>query len=447
VTKTITTLIVANRLICKLAMMQMVSNLLPNIVDFTCPDSMSLAEYKCMVEAWPGLTRLTTGSGLCNQGLLLIAQKCRHLEIVHISGADGVTEEGKKQFIQNVTATLQNLTIWSHWAAPRRTTGLYETVAEAHLLRLRLVDIKRCTTTEETLLRIAQRCPLDTFDTSCLATTGDTLRELSRYCKLQTLSILGRDRLTDWVLSNGAGLQSLTCSGLASAIGLLPKVLGLSSPLLRYLELRVSGQEMELYGWDTLAAGCPQLTVLHMMSYGMEDRDVCAIAQGCSRLQELTLTDSLPHRLSDLALQAVAAHCSDLRELGLERCEGMTDAGLWAVAVGCTRLTSLVTRKVPCSATALLALSQYSSRLKTLRMDALTGANDDSLTALAQGCTRLRHISFSRVQDITVVGIAALAQHSAFLRTGHLRLLKPQPQEELASLIKLFRSDVDVKIW
>jgi hypothetical protein len=421
----------------------------PNVTEVSCPGSFQLAEYEMLVEAWPKLTKISTAHGLCDAGLLLIAQFCRKLEYIDIAVGNALSEFAKARFIVSVPGTVKYLRMYSHGGNQRVYQGLYRAVSMANLPLLRVVDLY-AVLTDDVLLEIAQRCPL--LDTLLLQSnnsiTGRALHSLPSLCRLQCIRITsvngcsGLD-IVSLVFANRATLRTFQFDDSDSTTALLTALSQCAQ--LQELDISPYWDKGEVAGWSAVAQGCPRLISLRAVEAGMTDDDLCAVARGCPRLQRLTLHKGDECKLTDRSLQAIAAHCPDLRALELRGCDEVTDIGFCAIAVGCTRLSSLKLGGI-CSDITFYAMAQHSRALQTLHLDLLATISEDAVMALAKGCTGLRHVRIETRDRTSVLAVTALAKHCAFLRSVQIRLRKKLPHDEITALTRLFRAEVLVKL-
>jgi F-box/leucine-rich repeat protein 2/20 len=88
-----------------------------------------------------------------------------------------------------------------------------------------------------------------------------------------------------------------------------------------------------------VAARCPLLEVLESGLMQVSDSSVVALAEGCQRLRNVSLSRA---DVGDAGVIALATHCKQLEKLGLANCLSVTIQGVCVLAERCARLQSLV---------------------------------------------------------------------------------------------------------
>lgn len=186
------------------------------------------------------------------------------------------------------------------------------------------------------------------------------------------------------------------------------------------LALRGSGAAFRAGELAAVGAACgARLRTLDLGgARGVTSGGLCALLEGCGpALRVLRLDGCAGSPVSDAALAALARQCPGLEELDARGCaRHATDAGLGAVARGCSRLRSaslggspLVTAQAigllasPCTdldleggldrvaASGLVrALERAATRLRRLRVSSLAGFGDAQCAALARSLSTLQ---------------------------------------------------------
>ncbi|CAH8353395.1 unnamed protein product [Eruca vesicaria subsp. sativa] len=127
------------------------------------------------------------------------------------------------------------------------------------------------------------------------------------------------------------------------------------------------------------------------------DAGLGAIARGCSSLKVLSLWN-LP-AVSDVGVSEIARSCPMLEKLDLSRCPGITDKGLVAIAENCKNLSDLT-------------------------IDSCSGVGNEGLRAVARGCVNLRSISIRSCPRIGDQGVSfLLAQAGSYLTKVKLQMV------------------------
>eukprot|EP00672_Neobodo_designis_P009182 CAMPEP_0174878772 /NCGR_PEP_ID=MMETSP1114-20130205/82927_1 /TAXON_ID=312471 /ORGANISM="Neobodo designis, Strain CCAP 1951/1" /LENGTH=393 /DNA_ID=CAMNT_0016114161 /DNA_START=41 /DNA_END=1219 /DNA_ORIENTATION=+ len=214
-------------------------------------------------------------------------------------------------------------------------------------------------------------------------------------------------------------------------------------PALRSLTF-TGGDTVSDYTLLEIARGCPQLEHLDVShTYGtVTNRGVTAIAQHCQQLRYLDVRFT-GSDVTDAAVAAVARHCPLLEHLRVAFTSGsVTDASLTVVAAFCPNLRFLDASNTSISDVAIEAIARQCPELAHLEVPHSTGrvtnasiccvadccpalqfldiANTrvtaDAVRAVAQRCTKLRHLDMSMTCDGSAdVALAALAAHATQL--------------------------------
>lgn len=88
-------------------------------------------------------------------------------------------------------------------------------------------------------------------------------------------------------------------------------------------------------GLNVLGRGCQRLEKLSLIwCSAVTSLGLASVAQHCSVLKALDLQGCY---ISDQGLTAVGEQCKQLEDLNLRFCEGLTDRGVTAIAIGCAK--------------------------------------------------------------------------------------------------------------
>lgn len=261
---------------------------------------------------------------------------------------------------------------------------------------------------EADLLHVAQRCPKLQFVSwrKCTALTDSVLRALGTHCRaLRVLYV--------------SFCRKITSHGLAALADGVP---GLQE--LHVHDTDVEGDTAMERVFDCCGtlkvfdgAMCSRLTdrIIHLLTrngslvkldVGYDSRltseSVASIAR-CVNLRELSLTSWGSLRDEDLAL--LAASCPRLELLKVPFCSAITDAGLCAVAAGCTSLKDLDVlgvhlRKTRVTDASLDALATHCPRLEKISVGR-TMVTDAGLIKLFRACPGLEVVDVQCVKGVT----------------------------------------------
>eukprot|EP00897_Mesotaenium_endlicherianum_P009240 jgi/Mesen1/8344/ME000462S07788 len=171
-------------------------------------------------------------------------------------------------------------------------------------------------------------------------------------------------------------------------------------------------------GMQALGRLCPELQELTLTNCtGLTDSAFVALAK-CTSLKVLRLASC--RTLSDMSLACLAAGCKRLEVLNLKWCVGVTDAGIALLAANCRALRSLDLSYSEVSGEGLAALVML-PQLAVLSLAACAYVDNEGVASLRQGCRSLKELDVSACQNVSDVGIVALAADNA-LPLHHLAL-------------------------
>lgn len=127
------------------------------------------------------------------------------------------------------------------------------------------------------------------------------------------------------------------------------------------------------------------------------DAGLGAVARGCSSLKVLSLWN-LP-AVSDAGVSEIVRSCPLIEKIDLSRCPGITDKCLVAIAESCKNLTDLT-------------------------IDSCSGVGNEGLRAVARGCVNLRSVSIKSCPRIGDQGVSfLLAQAGSYLTKVKLQMV------------------------
>ena len=113
----------------------------------------------------------------------------------------------------------------------------------------------------------------------------------------------------------------------------------------------------------------------------VDDTELMTIANGCTQLQSLNISDSdgCSHNITDAGIIALATGCPQLQSLNIRYCYKITDEGIIALATGCPQLQSLST-------------------------SFCRNITNEGITVLVTGCPQLQSLDMSHCGRITNEG-------------------------------------------
>ncbi|XVE77683.1 hypothetical protein DITRI_Ditri13aG0081800 [Diplodiscus trichospermus] len=167
--------------------------------------------------------------------------------------------------------------------------------------------------------------------------------------------------------------------------------------------------------WDVVPAYlpaiysvCSRLTSLNLSYATIQSPDLIKLVSHCPSLQRLLVLDYI----EDSGLEALASSCKDLQELrvfpsdpfGVEPNVSLTEQGLVAVSLGCSKLQSVLYFCRRMSNAALIRIAQNCPNLTRFRLCTIDPRTTDYLThqpldvgfgAIVEHCKDLRRLSLS----------------------------------------------------
>lgn len=145
------------------------------------------------------------------------------------------------------------------------------------------------------------------------------------------------------------------------------------------------------------------LPLTHVLLADIDDEQVLELVQAFPNLRQMSFNGS---NITDAAVSAIAAHCPRLRILELTDCIGITDASVDDLAASNLALTTLDLSGTAVTTRSLVKVSQ---RFQNLRSFTISVATDEGLTAVVQGCLKLRELRchYSEITDASITAITA----------------------------------------
>lgn len=293
--------------------LELLSQHCPNITNVTCPRSFT-APFSHHLRAWPNLQSITVGAAVTDLDLQFIALNFTHLTRMDGSGYVTATSEGWKQFIEARGAALTHFST-SSWL----TENAFVAIAE-HCPQLRSLSINWTRTKGALAKMIAQGCPLlQSVNLSPYgATSPDVVLAFAQGCNLRELMFCTR----------GCGEETINAA--------IERCAGL-----RKLSV-VIDQMCDIFA--VISVNCSQLQELELVWLSAESQmrlndQLVAIALANKNLLCLRLRGPFSERgstgVDDSVLMAFAANCPLLTDVTIEGTNGITDAGIIALAQSC----------------------------------------------------------------------------------------------------------------
>ncbi|KAM1353337.1 hypothetical protein FF1_033036 [Malus domestica] len=162
-------------------------------------------------------------------------------------------------------------------------------------------------------------------------------------------------------------------------------------------------------GLLSLTANCKNLVEINL-SNATELRDSAAAALAeAKNLEKLWLGRC--KMITDMGVGCIAVGCKKLRLINLKWCLRVTDLGVGLLAVKCKDLQSLDLSYLPITDKCLPSIFEL-QYLEDLVLEGCFGIDDDSLSTFKHGCKSLKKLEISSCQNISHVGLSALASCS-----------------------------------
>jgi hypothetical protein len=397
------------------------------------------------------------------------------VEVLHINGADRVTDYGLAQVGRNCP-TLTSVDLGN---CPNITDiGLRELAIGCPLLKT--LNLEKCANVKNVgivaigqyctgmtslnltnnwklepwlLARIAEFEKLVSLDlTKCIQCTDKTLKAIGNTCHdLKYLNLTGNKLISD------VGLLELTkgCGRLETLI--MPRaalffkitdvaLLTLADRAPGLTKLDISGNELITdVGIDWLAAGCHSLLDLDVSGlFKVTDAGLRCLSEGCVDLRKLNVTGlryctdiGIRHLSSGCkkierlildgiyllsngmnrnfgleGLQALSQECHALRAISLGNCFQVAARVVKAMAKGCPLLEDV--RFAGCTkvdAESLRALGTYCPEIKRLSLCGCAGVDSQAIAQLAKKCPGITSVNLSQCENVADSAVQALAKH------------------------------------
>ena len=198
------------------------------------------------------------------------------------------------------------------------------------------------------------------------------------------------------------------------------KILARGCTKLESLNIFQFGYQNTDEGLVELAINCTNLKRLELQYDGLfTDRVMTTLGNNCKKLEVLKFAELTLDRgmlITDAGLNALAQGCTNLRVLSLVQCKSrISHIGVGAIAQSCTKLAQLCLQSPYLDNKALVAVGRHCSSLTSLTMNN-AHISDQGLAhfgRLMQG--RIKTISLNQCDLITDIGIAALARYTPYL--------------------------------
>ena len=207
--------------------------------------------------------------------------------------------------------------------------------------------------------------------------------------------------------------------------------IGLGSPP---MSARVHMEAVDDSAVRVMASLCPYLTAIELHGCdGVTNAGLLALAHGAEMLERVSLPSG--RNITAKGLAALAA-CRSLKEVRISWAEHLGDDALEALAE-CTSLTTIsldACTGVGDAGVAALA-SGCGSALTSITLSGCDQVADGGLQALADGCPRLTSIVASSCPSVTSAGIIALADSCPQLTAVDVSDCERVGDEALAALI------------
>ncbi|CAI7863883.1 unnamed protein product, partial [Closterium sp. NIES-54] len=152
----------------------------------------------------------------------------------------------------------------------------------------------------------------------------------------------------------------------------------------------------------------PELSQVYLEKLQLTDRGLQAVAR-CPKLEALVVVRTPD--CTDAGMAAIAAGCTGLRRLHIEGWAPghIGDTGLGAIARCCRDLQELVLVAHSCTAASLKPLATNCRGLERLTLCSSSAMGDLEMACLAYGCPSLRRLCVKGCSRVTDLGIIALA--------------------------------------
>ncbi|GAB2218690.1 hypothetical protein Drorol1_Dr00001917 [Drosera rotundifolia] len=326
-------------------------------------------------------------------GLSFLGSGCPLLKVIDISRCDGISATGICSVVKGHPNLVQ---LNASHCMVELSSALLQLLKDSKNLNTLIVDGARVL--QSTLHTIGSGCKslVEIGLGKCTGLTDSDIRELVPGCThLKILNLTCCVSITDASIAAIVhSCRKLVCLKLESCSLITEKSLEMIGTYCKLLE------ELDLT--DCVGINDTALGYLSM----------------CSELVCLKL--GLCTSISDKGLFFIASNCSKIRELDLYRCSGIGDHGMATLSGGCKKL-----KKLNVSYCNLLTDRgmEYIGRLgdlSDLELRGMNGITAAGLTAVAAGCESLSELDLKYCENIQDVGFWAVAFYLKNMRQINL---------------------------
>lgn len=244
-------------------------------------------------------------------------------------------------------------------------------------------------------------------------------RVLSRYPRLQSLSLCGCTELPDSALS------------LLIEYGLKLKSLHLDCCF-----------DITDHGLSSVAMGCPSLTDLSLYRCNITDVGLETLSESCLALKDVNL--SYCSRISDDGIRALSRNCHHLRSINISHCRSINGTGFQGCSQTLAYIEADSCKLEPEGIRAVfsgggleyLDISNlswcirghgftaidtgFTSKLRVLNFRVCRYIDDDAIVRIARGCPLLREWNLALCHEISLVGWEAIGLYCCTLERLHV---------------------------
>lgn len=175
---------------------------------------------------------------------------------------------------------------------------------------------------------------------------------------------------------------------------------------LQYIDLG-SCKDITDEGVIALAGRCPHLQYINLSECErITDRGVLALTERCPNLRHIDLSDC--GHITNASVIELAKRLPNLQFIALGECSNITDDAVKALATHCPELQSINLERNSLSSHALTALAKGCSALRHINLYNSRGWNNDVAAAFARRCPNLEYIDlcYCSATDADVVALA-----------------------------------------
>jgi F-box/leucine-rich repeat protein 2/20 len=163
---------------------------------------------------------------------------------------------------------------------------------------------------------------------------------------------------------------------------------------------------------------CPCLLSIDIIdnsrSHQVTDHTLQSIAEHCTRLQSLSLSDC--RKITNAGLIIISEHCTGLHSLNLEGCHEISDSSIISISTHCTGLQSLNLESCgQITDVSIISISIYCTGLKSLNLSGCDQITDASIISISENCTGVTSLDVSG-NDITDASLIAIAKNCTGLQ-------------------------------